>query len=712
MTSFKKKKEKDGEKEVPAADRRRDFFVFAAIVLLALAVRLSFQWNYEAKLGIDTRRSPELDCHTFDVWARRVAAGDLLSRDMYHPWHWWAQEIAPLETWNRWYGEKTFHQAPAYPYLVALAYAVFGAEPNPMPRVQAAIGSLSAGLAFLLARRYLPRAPSAVAALLVALNGPLVFDEAHLLRENLLLPAVLLAVIAADRACRLGTVRAFAAAGAALGFSMLVKESQILFAPVLVAAAFLCRHPAFPPEARPRRLRALAAAALAFLLVLTPVFARNAAVGASFLSISTRGPEVIVAGNAASSDGIEWFPERTREALLERDAKRILNEADGRLLPTLVKTLETHRDEPAGFLLLQLRKLDAFLNGFEVPNNVDFRMMRLAFPILSFLPDFSWIGPLALLGIFFAFATRRARLLAVPLLTLLVATVTTVGFFIVARFRAPFVPVFAVMAGVAVDAMARFAAERRRGALAASGAALALLAAYEWPRGESDGEARLRFSLAGLLLDSGRVDAAVTQFRDSIRAAAQAGEEKNEVLARSLLAKVLLEIRGDLAGAEAEQRAILAVARDPVDRGPALVSLGNILFRECWEKGAPPATQLPLAARCYADALASDPGKDAKGRDWVKTAHYGLAALLLYSADVAPGLEPDAIARAAEAARLAVAEDPEYGAAHVVLGRALLAEGRREEGIESLRRSLGLFSPEEAATKAQAEAILRGLGVR
>ena len=709
MTS-RKKKEKDGEKEVPAAAGRRDLFVFAAVFLLALAVRLAFQSAYDSRLGIDTRRSPELDCNTFDVWARRVAAGDLLSRDMYHPWHWWAQEIAPLETWNRWYGEKTFHQAPAYPYLVALAYALFGADPNPMPRVQAVIGSLAAGLAFLLARRFLPRGPAAAAALLVALYGPLVYDEVHLLRENLLLPAVLLSVLAAERACRLGTARAFAVAGAALGFSMLVKESQILFAPVLVAAPWL--HSAFPPEARARRIRALGAAALAFAAVLSPVFARNAAVGASLFSISTRGPEVIVAGNAASSDGIEWFPERTREELLERDAKRILNEADGRLLATVAKTLETHRDAPAGFLVLQLRKLDAFLNGLEVPNNVDFRMMRLAFPLLSWLPDFRWVGPLALLGVALAFATRRARALAVPLLFLLVATVTTVGFFIVARFRAPFVPVFAVMAGVALDALARFAAGRRRGALAASAAALLVLAAQAWPRGESVSESRLRFSLAGLLLDSGRTDAAAEQLRDSIRAAALRGETTNEVLSRALLAKILLEIRADLAGAAAEQRAILAVSRRTEDRGPALVSLGNVVFRECWERKAPPETKLPEAEKHYAEALALDPGRGAKGRDWVKTAHYGRAALFLYAADAAPGLFADAVPRAEESARLALAEDAEYAAAHVLLGRALVALGRREEGIEALRRSLALFSPEEAATRAQAEAILRDLGAR
>src|SRR5262249_15594740 len=157
---------------------------------------------------------PDLDCNTFDIWARRIAAGDVLSREMYHPWHWWAKEIAPLETWNRWYGAETFHQASADPYFAALGYVVFGAYPDPTPRLQALLGALSAGLTFLLARRFLRLTGAVAAGLLCALNGPLVFLEEFMLRENLMVPTGLLFLLALDSACRRPTLTRFAAAGA------------------------------------------------------------------------------------------------------------------------------------------------------------------------------------------------------------------------------------------------------------------------------------------------------------------------------------------------------------------------------------------------------------------------------------------------------------------------------------------------------------------
>jgi tetratricopeptide (TPR) repeat protein len=258
--------------------------------------------------------------------------------------------------------------------------------------------------------------------------------------------------------------------------------------------------------------------------------------------------------------------------------------------------------------------------------------------------------------------------------------------------------------------MAGFAAERRRGALLASGAALFALAAWTWPRYESASESRVRYGLAGLLVDSGRTDLAVDQLRQAVRAAMLEHARRDEVLARTLLAKIALETRGDLESAEADLAAVLRVTDDPLDRGPALASLGNLRFRECWERRAPPAEKLPEALAFYEQSLRCDPGPGRKkGREWVKTVHYGRASVYLYAADAAEELYPDAIERALESARSAVAEDPEYAAAHAVLGRALIAAGDRDAGLAALRASLPLFSEAESATKAQVEALLREL---
>ncbi len=699
------------EAEKDAGTRaRRDLVAALAVFLVAIAVRGAFQVHYDARLGLDTRRSPELDCNTFDVWARRIAAGDLLGRDMYHPWHWWAKEIAPVSVWDSWYGKTTFHQAPLYPYLAALAYAVFGADPDPMRRVQAFLGAVSAALAFLLARRFVPRAPALAAGVLVALSGPIVFYELNLLRENLLVLLNLVFLLATERAARSGSARAHFLAGLFLGASVLTKESQLLFLPVLLAAPYA--HEALRSAARARRAALMGAASLGLVAALLPVFARNAVVGAPLLKLSTRGPEVIVAGNAASSDGVEWFPERTRGALLEGDARRILNEAEGSLVKTIALTLATHRENPLGFLRLLARKLDAFLNAREVPNNVDFPGFRAALPFLRVLPDFRWIGPLGLAGVFLALARRRARETSSLLVFLAIATLSTVGFFIVGRFRIPYVPEFAVLGAIAVDSLLAFARERRRRALVLALLGLAALVAYEWPRGGTKSEARARFEIAGLLLDSGRVDRGEEQLDAAVGLASESDETRTEVLARAMLAKIRAEIKGDLAGAERHLRAILEKSKSPEESGPALVSLANVRFRETWERRAPAAEKIPEALELYGEAIASDPGPGRIDREWVKTAHYGEGRVLLYCAQTGLALEPNAAPRAVESARRAIAEDPEYAAARALLGQALIAAGRREDGIAELERSLGLFSAAEADSRAQVEALLRDLGRR
>src|SRR6478609_7002101 len=89
-----------------------------AVFGVALLVRLVHVWQL--------RRSPFFsllmgDSHGYDEWAQRIAGGE-------------------------WLGHEVFYQAPLYPYLLGVIYAVAGRHLLVVRIVQALIGSASCAL--------------------------------------------------------------------------------------------------------------------------------------------------------------------------------------------------------------------------------------------------------------------------------------------------------------------------------------------------------------------------------------------------------------------------------------------------------------------------------------------------------------------------------------------------------------------------------------
>ena len=111
------------------------------------------------------RRSPFFsllmgDSRGYDEWARRIAGGD-------------------------WLGHEVFYQAPLYPYLLGVIYAVAGRHLLLVRIVQALIGSASCALLALAAARLFSRRAGLVAGLMLALYAPAIFFDG-LLQKSVL----------------------------------------------------------------------------------------------------------------------------------------------------------------------------------------------------------------------------------------------------------------------------------------------------------------------------------------------------------------------------------------------------------------------------------------------------------------------------------------------------------------------------------------------
>src|SRR4051794_18989022 len=121
----------------------------AWIFVTALAVRLVHVWQMRATPFFSVLLG---DSRGYDEWARRIAAGE-------------------------WIGRDVFYQAPLYPYMLAVVYALAGRHLLLVRVVQAAIGSASCVFLALAAERFVSRRAGIAAGLMLALYAPAIFFD-------------------------------------------------------------------------------------------------------------------------------------------------------------------------------------------------------------------------------------------------------------------------------------------------------------------------------------------------------------------------------------------------------------------------------------------------------------------------------------------------------------------------------------------------------
>jgi 4-amino-4-deoxy-L-arabinose transferase-like glycosyltransferase len=350
------------------------------------------------------------------------------------------REWAPVETWYRWWGGRTvFHQAPLWAYTLAGMRLAVGDGFVGIALCQAALGVVNVVLVYLVAARLFGGAVACIAALGGALYGPFLLHEVVVLRDVLGVTVSLLLLWWLTR-CDDERVLPWLIAGGLFALAVLSREMTLVFAPFL--ALWLLQR--FRGQ-RGVLLRVGLAVVAGVALGLAPLVARNLVVGAPTFSLSTRGIETFVHGNAVDSTVVGLgLPAATRS---------ILERADGRLATAIRLTFETYRGDWLRLADNELFKLSAIVSGYEGMDNVNWYYFRDRSPLLRWALRFEVVLALGLLGLWLDRAqARRHRLLWYFLLANLLALMYGT---IVGRYRLPAVSVLLVYAGVAVAWMAR-----------------------------------------------------------------------------------------------------------------------------------------------------------------------------------------------------------------------------------------------------------------
>ena len=394
------------------------------VFVLAYAVRIVYVLQIRHVVYFDV---PLVDGPNYFRMARAIASGSLAG------------------------GHEVFWQPPLYAYLLAILFVTVGTNMVTIYAVQAAVGSISCVLVYLIGRRLFGPRAALWAGLITALYGPLVHFDAQPLIPVLHIVLVLAGLLMLLRRRGFG-------AGVLWGLAATATPNILLVVP---AASWWVW----------RRQRTAVVAGLFVLGVTLPVLAvaaRNSIVAGDPVLISSNGGLNFYIGNNPDYDRtIRLRPGGEFERLAQEPENLGIVKASARSRYFAARAWRFLRDYPGEAARLYVRKTKDLVAGREIPRNQDPYVYRRESSLFSLLLwrlvlsfPFGVAAPLALAGL--VVGSRGAAAAAPPedsrsglrllLLYTVVYALSVLVFFPTDRYRLPLVPAIALLAGNALAA--------------------------------------------------------------------------------------------------------------------------------------------------------------------------------------------------------------------------------------------------------------------
>ena len=370
---------------------------------------------------------PRLDALFHDAWAQSIIQGNVL-------------------------GDQVFFRAPLYAYALGFSYWIFGHEYLVVRILQHLFGVASVVLVYQLCKKWFNERTSLLAAFFTAVNPMLIYFEGQLLFESFLTTLILVWLLLLTGAIKHQKPKLWFFVGVVLGL-LAITRPPILAVGLIVLVITGWR---FVGAIQVRSvLRTFFALLLGLVIVILPVTIRNYVVSGEFVLIASQGGVNFFIGNNPDADGISSsMPGRLAGSWENRNETYYIEQAIGHK-PTASeesafwyeRAFRFIKTEPQAFFELLVKKFYLFWNHAEIPNNLNFNFFRHYSPLLDYNPFGFWLlGPLALVGMCIAALTPRSYGNTMFLSLVVSYVLVTVAFFVCDRYRAPMIPLFAVLA--------------------------------------------------------------------------------------------------------------------------------------------------------------------------------------------------------------------------------------------------------------------------
>ena len=421
------------------------------IILLSILIRAAYFVELYNSPAVVFHKWTATDMNFFDLWGKRIAEGDWLGKEPFHPVAPWHKEIARLyfqrnpaeladiqlelkrkrvegkETellWDKWYGGNRFHQEPLYPYLIGTIYRIFGAKVQWIFIGQLILGIITNLLVYLITRKCFGDTVGAVAAILVIFCAPLIFYEFILLRTTIIVFCSVFLIYLSQRAVEKSKGISWFILGLACGIALLTKATFIIY----TFLVFIFLMTKFLRNIKQTLLYSTLLLC-GIIIIVAPLILRNLIVGAPMFGFSSVAPVTFISSN------VEDALARTGFYVNYDSVEHIMAKTDGKLIPAMMETLKTH-DSIGSFISITKKKLGLIFHWFEAPNNVNFYYFRSLSLVLRMLPiQFLIVAPLGLVGLIYAKKTFRHSWILYA--SVLAGLLPMLLFYPLSRFRAP-----------------------------------------------------------------------------------------------------------------------------------------------------------------------------------------------------------------------------------------------------------------------------------
>jgi len=436
----------------------------------------------------------------------------------------WAQEIVQ----KGWIGERTFYQAPFYPYFLAFIYTIGARDFIIVRLVQIVIGSASCVLLAAAGARFFDKKSGYIAGLLLSLYAPALFFDLLIQKAVLGMFFICALLFLMSKTTHLQSDKlrpgVWILIGATLACFALVRENALILVPATIIWLII-----YFWESGWRQILikgVLLAAGLT--IIFFPVSLRNYIVGEEFvLTTSQLGPNFYIGNNKDATgfyrpliwDRSDWKFERIdAQNLAEKDLGRELtpNEVSDYWL---AEALSDMRKDPANWLQLMGKKWLMVWNSVETSDSESIYAHYRFSNLLNALGQVFHLGvlfPLAIIGVCFGWRERR-HLWGLAWVWLCFAASVAL-FFVFARYRYPMVAPMILFAASGLTHIYQQVKKKRPKGLAASvSVALLFAIVVNWPMiSKTSMEAPTHFNIGYELEKRNELDAARDYYLKSV----------------------------------------------------------------------------------------------------------------------------------------------------------------------------------------------------
>jgi 4-amino-4-deoxy-L-arabinose transferase-like glycosyltransferase len=387
--------------------------------------------------------------------------GDNLSLDsqVYH-------EVALAAAAGEWSHGETFFQAPLYPWILGIVYAVAGPSQTVAKLLQILLSVASCWLIYRLADRVFDRTVALVALAISAVYGMSLYFANELLVVTVIVFLDLLGLDLLLRAAADHRKFMWTAAGLVFGLSAIARPTILPF--VAVAGIWIVVS-GWRTGRVQTALREAVLFGVGVALPIAPVTLHNYLADGDLVLIASNGGVNFFIGNNPQSDGITAGVPGTRADRWggHEDQIRMAREGlnDPGATPREISDYWYDRSwleilsDPVGAVRHTAYKAFILINAHEVSNNRVIEFVTRHSSIYSWATLRFWlILPLALAGFVIGGGRRQPKSLL--LIFVVVYSATVIPFFINARFRLPLAAVLIIFAAVAVVACFRWLSSR------------------------------------------------------------------------------------------------------------------------------------------------------------------------------------------------------------------------------------------------------------